>query len=479
MDLPLRKAKIVCTIGPATNTKKRIKELIEAGMDVARLNFSHGDYEFHKEVLDHIRLISKRLKKDIAVLQDLQGIKIRVGKVKEGGIPLKKGQNLKILAGDGECSEGTIYITYPWLIEDASIKDRILIDDGLIQLDVVDKTKDGLIATVIEPGILKDKKGINLPQMKVRAGSFTEKDARDLKCGMDWGVDFVAVSFVRSAEDIIAVKKYMKEHGKMLPIIAKIEKEEAIHDIDNILNEVDGIMVARGDLGVEMPIEEVPIIQKMLIKKANDAMKIVITATQMLESMTLHLRPTRAEATDVANAVIDGTDALMLSAETSVGRHPIEAVKMMDTIIRFTEKTRLISEKFIPRMEATCEAGSSSAEKAIARAVAIMAHDVGAKYIIAFSRTGFTAKLISKFRPSIPIIAFSPDESVVRQMSIYHGVIPHFVKNLTNTDDMIKEVNEFMLKHGFSTHGDRVIIVASHPVSKTARTNFVKVHVVG
>jgi len=478
MDISLRKAKIVCTIGPATGSKKKIKELIEAGMDVARLNFSHGDYRFHKEVIGYIRLTSKKLNKHIAVLQDLQGIKIRIGKVKEGGIPLKKGQRLKIMVGDGECSDDTLYLTYPWLIEDASINDRILIDDGLIQLNVVDKIEDGLIATVIEPGVLKDKKGINVPNMKIRVGSFTDKDMADIKFGMECGVDFVAISFVRSAEDILKVKKYMNEHGKAIPVIAKIEKEEAVKDIDNILNEADGIMVARGDLGVEMPIEEVPIIQKMLIKKANNAMKIVITATQMLESMTLHLRPTRAEATDVANAVIDGTDALMLSGETSVGRHPVETVKMMDTIIRFTEKTLVMSENFIYGMIEQYNKSASSVEKAIARAVAIMAQEIGAKFIIAFSRTGFTAKLISKFRPSIPIIAFSPNESVVRQMSIYNGVIPHIVKNFTNTDDMIKEVNGFMLKNALASYGEKVIIVAGHPVVSTAKTNFIKVHVV-
>ncbi|MCX7965189.1 MAG: pyruvate kinase [Syntrophorhabdaceae bacterium] len=476
MDLP-RKAKIVCTIGPATSSKKRIKELIEAGMDVARLNFSHGDYNFYKEVIDHIRICSKKLKRNIAILQDLQGVKIRVGKVRDGGILLKKGQKINIMVGDGECSEDTIYITYPWLIQDASINDRILIDDGLIQLDVIEKAGCLLVATVVEPGILKDKKGINLPHMKIRKGYFTEKDMADLKFGMECGVDFVAISFVRSADDIVNVKKFMEENGRTIPVIAKIEKEEAIKDIDNILNEADGIMVARGDLGVEMPIEEVPVIQKMLIKKANDAMKIVITATQMLESMTQHLRPTRAEATDVANAVIDGTDALMLSAETSVGKHPVEAVKMMDTIIRFTEKAEITSKKSIYNADEYYAPGPSSVERAIARAVAIMAKDLTARFIVAFSRTGFTAKLISKFRPYVPVIAFSPNESVVRQMSIYHGVSPHFVRNLTDTDEMIKEVNEFILKNRFAAKGEKVIIVASHPVSKTAKTNFVKVHV--
>lgn len=471
----LRKAKIVCTIGPATSSKKRIKDLIEAGMDVARLNFSHGDHNFHKTTIDRIRMCSKRLKKNIAILQDLQGIKIRVGKIKEPGIHLKKGQKIKIMAGDGECSDDTIYITYPWLIEDASVNERILIDDGLIQLDVIHKTKDALFATVVEPGVLKDRKGINLPHMKIKQGYFTEKDRLDLKFGMENHVDFVAVSFVRSAEDIINVKKFMEDHGRIIPVIAKIEKEEAINDIDRILNESDGIMVARGDLGVEMAIEEVPVIQKMLIKKANNAMKIVITATQMLESMTEHLRPTRAEATDVANAVIDGTDALMLSQETSVGKHPIEAVKMMDTIIRFTEK-ELASEKQPYKMNGDCLSEPSSIEKAIARAVAIMSKDTSAKLIVAFSRTGFTARLISKFRPQIPIVAFSPHEEVVRQMSIYNGVIPYFVRNLTNTDEMIKEVNAFILKNKLADKGDKVIIVASHPVSSTAKTNFVKIH---
>ncbi|MCX8109944.1 MAG: pyruvate kinase [Syntrophorhabdaceae bacterium] len=473
-----RKAKIVCTLGPATSSERKIKALIESGMDVARLNFSHGDHESHRDILNKIRRISGRLKKNTAILQDLQGIKIRVGAVKDGGIHLKKGEIIKIKKGDEICDETTVYISYPWLIDDARPGNRILIDDGLMQLEVEEKKDDYLVTKVVEGGLLKDRKGVNLPHMNIRVPSFTEKDKADLDFGLVIGVDYVAMSFVRSASDVMVLKEYMANKGHSIPIIAKIEKKEAIDDIDNILNEVDGIMIARGDLGVEMPLEEVPLIQKMLIRKANEKMRIVITATQMLESMTQHSRPTRAEATDVANAVIDGTDALMLSAETSAGRYPVESVKVMDAIITYTENemagtlTGFSGEISYPIGD------SGSIELAVAHAASQAARDVGARLIAAFTRTGFTARLISKFRPSTPIIAFSPDVFVVRQMSIYHGVQAHYTRNLKNTDDMIKEVNRFLIKKGLARQGDRIILVAGHPATSSNRTNLMKVHVV-
>ncbi|HOT41423.1 MAG TPA: pyruvate kinase [Syntrophorhabdaceae bacterium] len=473
-----RKARIVCTLGPATSSDRKIKALIESGMDVARLNFSHGDHKSHRDIFARIRRISGRLKKNTAVLQDLQGIKIRVGAVKDGGVHLKKGDIIKIKKGDGISDETTVFISYPWLVDDARPGNRILIDDGLMQLDVEDKKEDYLVAKVVEGGILKDRKGVNLPHMDIRASSFTEKDRADLDFGLELGVDFVAMSFVRKASDVMALKEYMAGKGRKIPIIAKIEKKEAIDDIDNILDVVDGIMIARGDLGVEMPLEEVPLIQKMLIKKANEKMRIVITATQMLESMTQHSRPTRAEATDVANAVIDGTDALMLSAETSAGRYPIEAVKVMDAIITYTEKEMAESISHVSGQSRYLSGDAGSIEAAVARAASQAARDVGARLIVAFTRTGFTARLISKFRPPTPIVAFSPDVSVVRQMSIYHGVQAYFTRNLKNTDDMIKEVNRFLIRTALAKQGDRVILVAGHPASSINRTNLMKVHIV-
>jgi len=474
-----RKAKIVCTIGPATDSEQKIEKLIEAGMDVARLNFSHGDHESHRDAIEKIRRVSGRLRKNIAILQDLQGIKIRVGKVRDTGVHLKKGDLLRIMKGDGVSSGDTIYISYPWLIDDAAPGNRILIDDGLIQLNVEDKKEDYLIARVVEGGLLKDRKGVNLPHMKISAPPFTEKDKRDLDFGMEMGVDYIAISFVRSASDIIALKRLMEEKGRIIPIIAKIEKEEAIKDIDNILEESDGIMIARGDLGVEMPLEEVPLFQKILIKKANDAMKIVITATQMLESMTQHSRPTRAEATDVANAVLDGSDALMLSAETSTGRYPVDAVRVMDTIITFTERSQIGHVVAVFPDRGGCSlSDSSSIEKAIARAAARAAMDIGAKVIVAFTRTGFTARLISKFRPETPIVAFSPDRDVVNRMSIYRGVEAYYIRNLTDTDEMIREVNSFIIENNLAEKDDKIILVTSHPVTASAKTNMMKVHII-
>ncbi len=473
----MRKAKIVCTIGPVTSSEKQLKTLIENGMDVARLNFSHGDHATHGLIVDRIRQLASKLQKNVAILQDLQGIKIRVGGLKGEKVHLNKGDHITIAAGEGTGDEKRLFVSYPWLIEDAKAGDTILLDDGLMKLEVEKKEKDSLMAKVIEGGILKEHKGVNLPHMKIKPGSFMEKDKRDLEFGIQKGVDFVALSFVRTPTDVKVVRQWLLKRGAEIPLIAKIEKEEAIHNIDGIMRVVDGIMVARGDLGVEMPLEEVPMFQKMLIDKANKSGCLVITATQMLESMTQHSRPTRAETTDVANAVIDGTDALMLSGETSAGKYPIEAVKVMDRIIVYTESSMppsMPKRRGIDKIGFTDEA--SGFPEAVAQAASRAAEDVGAKWIVAFTRSGFTARLISKFRPRTPVIAFSPDEKVVRQMSMYWGVIPHLVRHLENTDVLINEVDTLLIKLGYAKTGDKVIIVASHPPSTSGRTNFMKMH---
>ncbi|HOF58756.1 MAG TPA: pyruvate kinase [Syntrophorhabdaceae bacterium] len=489
----MRKAKIVCTIGPVTGSERQIEALIAAGMDVARLNFSHGNHASHEEMICRIRKASKKLKKQVAILQDLQGIKIRVGRLKGEKVRLEKGADVTIMKGDEKGDGKIIFIDYPWLIDDAKVGDIILLDDGLMKLKVTKKDQDSLGAIVIEGGILKENKGVNLPHMKISAPFFTEKDKRDLEFGLKMGVDYVALSFVRTSVDVKAVKKWLIKKGANIPLIAKIEKEEAILNIDGILAEVDGIMVARGDLGVELPLEEVPVYQKMLIQKANAAGRIVITATQMLESMTQHSRPTRAESTDVANAVIDGTDALMLSAETSAGKYPIEAVNVMNRIISYTEQayTRPFDSSFADAGQGDLEypIGKTTKEnylsdtaagyelpKAIAHAASRAAEETGSKSIVAFTKTGFTAHLISKFRPSKPIIALSPDEKVVRQMSIYWGVIPFLIKYMENTDELIREVGRYMMLIGKAAPGDRVVIVASLPPSLSGKTNFMKIH---
>ena len=473
----MRKAKIVCTIGPVTSGKKAIESLITCGMDVARLNFSHGDHRFHEDVIGKIRNISRKLGKHVAILQDLQGIKIRVGKLRNGKAHLVKGATVHIRKGDGTGDEKEIYIDYPWLMKDAHAGDVILIDDGLIMLQVTATKKELLTTTVLEGGVLRERKGVNLPHMKVSAPFFTDKDRADLEFGIALGVDYVALSFVRSVEDIRIVKKWLAGKKVSIPIIAKIEKGEAIENIDGILDIVDGIMVARGDLGVEMPLEEVPMFQKMLIKKANEKRRLVITATQMLESMTKHSHPTRAETTDVANAVIDETDALMLSAETSAGRYPFDAVKVMDRIITFTEDT---GKNLLKRINTWLPSDAIYGfPEAIAHAASRAAMDVGACCIVAFTQSGFTARLISKFRPGVPIIAFSPQETVVRQMALYWGLFPYLVSPIKSTDEMVNKVDTLIIDLKRASKGDRIVIVASHPPSLTGKTNFMKMHVVG
>jgi pyruvate kinase len=469
-----RKAKIVCTIGPSSATKDVIFSLIKNGMDVARLNFSHGDHKFHRRITNFIRKWSGRLKRPVAILQDLQGIKIRVGSISNGSVELKKGTEIFLHPGTEVSNNRHVFISYPNLKKDAYVGDRILFDDGLIQAYVIGKTRDGIKAKITEGGILKDKKGVNLPDTKTTIQPFTEKDRRDLEFGLKMGVDYVALSFIRCADDIKIVKKWLKKRHKTLPIIAKIEKPEALHDIANILDEVDGIMVARGDLGVEVPPEEVPLIQKDLIEKANKRGKIVITATQMLESMKEHLRPTRAETTDVANAVLDGTDALMLSTETATGRYPVEALRMMDRIIVYTERQyfkNLHAMRYTLHVTDFAEAAADAACRA--------AEDIKAKALVAFTQSGFTARLISKFRPDVPIIAYTPDKMIKNRMSLYWGVIPKTMRLLETTDELIKEVERSLFRKRIVKKGDRIVITASSPLSTLGKTNFMKLHRIG
>ncbi len=473
----MRRAKIVCTLGPPTQSKNALELLVKKGMDVARLNFSHGDHDFHGSMIKKIRMIERKVKRHVAILQDLQGIKIRVGRLAEGRAYLDKGKEIEIRTGADTGNEKRIYIDFPWLVRDARPGDIVLLDDGLIQLEVKKIAGGTMTAVVVEGGILREHKGVNLPRMKVSAPFFTKKDKADIEFGIKMGVDYVALSFVRSAKDVRTVKKWLAEKGLSVPLIAKIEKEEAIGDIDAILDETDGIMVARGDLGVEMPLEEVPMAQKMLIQKANEKRKIVITATQMLESMTHHSRPTRAETTDVANAVLDGTDALMLSAETSAGKYPFDAVAVMDRIITFTEERAKHRQK---RAHMTSTEGvASDFPEALAQAASRAAEEIGAKCIVAFTMSGFTARLISKFKPSIAVIALSPDEKVVRRMKLFWGVTPYEVKRLTNTDKMIEEVDRSLVETGFAKKGDTIVILAGHPLTAFSKTNFMKMHVIG
>lgn len=469
-----RKAKIVCTLGPASSTKEVIFSLIKNGMDVARLNFSHGSYETHGKTIRIIREGIKKFRRPVAILQDLQGIKIRVSLIKGGSVLLKKDSHISVLPGDGLGDEKKLYISYPDIVKDAKKGDRILLDDGLIRLDIISKSKGALNTKVIEGGVLTDKKGVNLP-FRIAAASFTPKDMADLDFGLKMGVDYVALSFVRSADDVSIVRERLKKRGPSINLIAKIEKQEALSDIERILDEADGIMIARGDLGVEVPPEEVPLIQKRLIELANRKGKIVITATQMLESMTVHTRPTRAEATDVANAIIDGTDALMLSAETASGKYPVETLKMMDKIIEYTE-TQYPKQLFYFELQDLKVNGFS---EAVAHAACRAAEDIKARLIVAFTHSGFTARIVSKFRPRVPIISFTPAKDAKRRMSLYWGVHPKLMRGLKNTDDMIKEVERSLLSEKFAQKGDRIVITASIPVMGAGKTNFMKLHTIG
>ncbi len=465
-----RKAKIVCTIGPASSNEEIISSLIKNGMNVARLNFSHGDYNTHKKNIELIRDISKKYRKPVAILQDLQGVKIRTGSFEGGAVELTKGKTLLLVPGEGVGNQSQIFISHHNLLRDARKGHRILLDDGLIQLYVLGRAKNALRTKVIEGGILKDRKGVNLPGVKLSVQSFTEKDEKDLLFGIHMYVDYVAISFVRDADDIKKVKECLKIKKEYIPIIAKIEKPEALCNIEEILSEADGIMIARGDLGVEIPPEEVPLIQKGLIDKANKKGKIVITATQMLESMTEHLRPTRAETTDVANAVLDGTDALMLSAETASGKYPVDAVKMMDRIIRYTEDMKAGESLYI--------SGNIFAE-ATADAACRAADDINAKVLVAFTQSGFTASLLSKFRPRVPIIAFTPDERIRNRVCLYWGVTPMIMKLPSTTDAMVYRVERALVEERIVKKGDSIVITSSSPLSTLGKTNFMKLHRIG
>jgi len=468
----MRKAKIVCTIGPASINRKIISELVKNGMDVARLNFSHGDPATHKKVASVVRKESLAQKKIVSILQDLQGIKIRIGDTEGSSALLKAGDEVLVYPGTGTSSRKGLFVSYSALLKDVKEGDSILLDDGLIKLIVIDKNRKALRTRVVEGGILKPKKGVNLPASKTSLPTFTEKDRNDIEFGLKIGIDYAAMSFVKTAEDIERALDWAKKNNLTLPpLIAKIEKPEALENIDDIIDIADGIMIARGDLGVEISPEKVPMIQKMLINLANKKGKLVITATQMLESMTNHTRPTRAEATDVANAVLDGTDALMLSAETAAGKYPVEALRMMDMIIKYTEgihEQRTVSQYRI---------GNTFSE-AVAYGACKAAHDIGAKAIVVFTHSGFTARLISKLRPDVPIIAFTPDEKVLRRMPLCWNVIPELIrlKDVESLDSefMMKEIEDSLIRDKIAETGDSIVFVASSPF--LGKPNIIRLH---
>jgi len=469
-----RRTKIICTLGPAVNTLDKIIDLIKAGMDMARLNFSHGDYEEHLNFIKLVRKASEITGKHIPILQDLQGPKIRVGKLKSEPIELKTGE-IVLLAGEHDLlnhpADGDIIpVQYEHLADDVKLGDTILLDDGLIELKVLSIEGKKVKCEVVDGGILRSHKGINLPGVNLRIPSLTDKDIEDLKFGLENGVDYVALSFVRKGEDIADLISKMEKFGRTVPVIAKIEKVEAVKSIDDIIEIADGIMVARGDLGVELPTEDVPVLQKMLIKKANKAGKPVITATQMLESMVSNPRPTRAEATDVANAVLDGTDAVMLSSETSIGEFPVESVRVMDRIIRTVETQYKFYE---PVFDSSLKLKDEV--DAIGRAACLLAQQLNAKAIVTITHTGATAKAISKYRPNVQIIALTDSDEVVRRLNLIWGVTGVKIKEISETDKTIEIAKTQLKESKILNPGDLIILTAGIPLFQRGSTNMIKV----
>ncbi|MFI1729619.1 pyruvate kinase [Streptomyces acidicola] len=472
----MRRAKIVCTLGPATDSYDQIKALVEAGMDIARLNLSHGTHAEHEDRYQRVRKAADETGRSIGVLADLQGPKIRLGRFTEGPVLLERGDTFTISVEKGvEGDHNTCGTTYGGLAADVTAGERILVDDGKVCLEVTSVDGPRVHTTVVEGGIVSDHKGLNLPGVAVSVPALSDKDEADLRWALRTGCDIIALSFVRSGRDIEDVHRIMDEEGQRLPVIAKIEKPQAVDNIEDIVLAFDGIMVARGDLGVEMPLEQVPIVQKRAIKLAKRNAKPVIVATQMLDSMIDNSRPTRAEASDVANAVIDGTDAVMLSGETSVGKHPIGTVRTMSRIVAAAEED--ILAKGLPPLTEYNKPRTHGG--AMARAAAEMGDFLGAKFLVAFTQSGDTVRRLSRYRSPIPLLAFTPDPATRSQLTLTWGVETFLGPYVDSTDAMVDQVDELLLKYGHCKKGDMVIITAGSPPGVSGTTNMVRVHHIG
>ncbi|MFZ1081456.1 MAG: pyruvate kinase [Candidatus Kryptoniota bacterium] len=464
-----RKTKIISTLGPASDTREKIKSLIEAGADVFRLNFSHGTHEEHARHIDIIRQFEVDLGKRFAIIQDLQGPKIRVGELKDT-MELKNGEVVTLTVGNSLANLKTIPVTYEGLIKDVVAGDRILMDDGLLELKVKSITGEKVDCLVVNGGRLSSHKGINLPGVKISIPSLTEKDKDDLKFGIEIKVDFIALSFVRHASDVLELRSLIERLKGTQGIISKIEKPEAVHEIDSILEVSDAIMVARGDLGVEVPIEDVPIIQKTIIRKCNECGKPVITATQMLDSMIREPHPTRAEATDVANAVFDGTDAVMLSGETAAGNFPVESVKTMVSIIKAAESQLDIVERRL-----NYKTVRDDFTDGIAEAACSLAKDVDASFIVSITNTGTTSRALAKYRPHVPVYALTESLVVARKLLLVCGVIPVEVASLSDTDAMLAQVSSILKTKSLASTGDTYVLTAGTPLLARGTTNTLRI----
>jgi pyruvate kinase len=471
----MRRAKIVCTLGPASREPTFIGNLIDEGMDVARINFSHGDPEDHRAVIAAVRAEADKRGRPVAVLQDLQGPKIRVGRFVKGSTELEPGTDFTLTTRDVPGTDEIASTTYAGLPRDVKPGDVLLLDDGLLSLEVIDKSDTDVETRVLIGGTLKNNKGINLPGVKVSAPALTAKDRRDLALGMEIGVDFVALSFVRSPDDIDeAVTLARRADGKRVPIVAKIEKPEAIERLEEIVDRADGIMVARGDLGVEMGAEKVPLIQKRAIELTNAKGKVVITATQMLESMITNPRPTRAEASDVANAVLDGSDALMLSGETASGKYPLLAVRTMARIIEEIED----SARFKSRFDAATLDLATSAN-AIAKAAVVAARQMGATAIACVTESGGVARLVSEYRPEARIAAFTSQQDVYARLGLYWGVEPLKAAQSASFDQMLVDIEGRLVEGRFAKAGDLVVVVVAVPIGAGQSANTLHIHRIG
>jgi pyruvate kinase len=467
----MRKAKIICTMGPASRDEPTLSRLVEAGMDVARLNFSHGTHDDHLRAIANVRKAAENAGRPVGLLLDLQGPKIRVGKIEGGRVMLEAGSEVTITVDGGAPGNATQFAcSYEGLPDDVSIGDPVLINDGAIRLEVVGNEDRKVRARVVVGGMLSDHKGINLPGTAVSIPAMTPKDIEDLKFGLEHEVDYVAMSFVRSADDIRLIKRY----APTTPVIAKLEKPQAVDRVDEIAQLAEGVMIARGDLGVEMPLERVPLIQKTAIERTNYYGKIAIVATQMLESMIVSPQPTRAEVSDVANAVLDGADAVMLSAETATGAHPIEAVRTMAAIVEEVER----SPRFQSMPEAILDRGESTFATAVARACAAAAQQLGIGTICVYTRTGETARQIAEYRPQAKIVAFTASETAYRRMALYWGVSARKVrKPFETTDEMISAVAQTLVGSGEAMRGEAVVIASAVPPNRpTFGASMMQIH---
>jgi len=470
MDPLPRRTKIVATIGPASSSKAILKQMIDAGMNVARLNFSHGSYDDHARMIALLREVSEEHNTPITLLQDLQGPKIRVGQLPGGEVQLEEGMTIDLVPLDAvEGIPGGIGIDYPYLAEEAQPGMQILLDDGLLELQVDQVNAPKVTCQVVQGGCLKSRKGVNLPDLNLRLPSLTNKDKQDVAFGVSQGVDIMSLSFVRQAEDILTLKALLAEHGAdHIPVLAKIEKPQAIHNLESILATVDAVMVARGDLGVEMRAEKVPMLQKRIIRECNLRSIPVITATQMLDSMIHNPRPTRAEASDVANAIIDGTDAVMLSGESAVGAFPIQSVRMLARIASDVEQDlRFINHP----------AAKSDETHALSEALNVIDDTLKLKAIVCFTETGYTATIASGERPQAPVVAFTPNDRVYHWMNLIWGVKPILLTETPSTFEAMAETAEqFLRTTGMADPGDRLLIMGGVPAHHHQGTNFIKIH---